>query len=270
MFICSTRKALRLSVFFIAAAVFSGSIFFSGLVFAGCSVKKYNEAVRVLRVTDGDTVVLTDKRKIRLIGINTPELAHYPKPAEAFSLQAKRFVEASIRPNKNVYLKYGAERKDHYGRVLAHLFLNDGRNLNAMLVENGLASAVVFPPNLNLVDCYFRAERKAKNNRRNIWAHAYGQYRDANKVAKKGYAFIKGNVIRVGRSRDSVWLQLATKFTVRIKKRDFKYFPGLDLKKITTEQLKNKKIYLRGWVYKWKRSFYVQARHAYMMQVLAK
>lgn len=261
MFIYSTKKALHVSAFFIVAI-----FFYSGLASADCRVKKYDETVSVLRVNDGDTLVLTDKRKIRLIGINTPELGRYPKKPEAFALQAKRFVEAALKSSKKIHLKYGVQAKDRYGRVLAHLFLNNGQNLSAMLLENGLASAIVVPPNMDLAGCYFRVEKKARANKRNLWAHAGGQYLDANRLKKTGYALIQGSIIRVGHSRDSVWLQLAKKFTIRIKHRDLKYFPQLDLKNLSLAQLQNKKIYARGWVYKWKKEFYLQIRHPYMMQ----
>ena len=251
-----------MSAFFITAISFDTAV-----ASTDCQIKKYDQTVSVARVSDGDTVLLTDKRKVRLIGINTPELAHYPKKAEAFSLQAKRYLQNLLRPTNKLYLKYGAQQKDRYGRVLAHLFLRDGRNVNALLVESGLASAVAVPPNLTLANCYFRAEKKAQKYKRNIWAHPYSQYIDAGRIIKTGYAFVTGKVMRVGRSRDSVWWQLAKKFTIRIKRRDFKYFPNLDINNLTTERLKNKKIYIRGWVYKWKKEFYLQARHTYMMQL---
>jgi len=264
MFICSTKKALRLSAFFIVSFLLTGTVWATT-----CGVKEFDEKVKVLRVVDGDTLVLTDKRKIRLIGVNSPELVHYLKRVEPFSVTAKQFLESILPKNKNLFIKYGAQQRDRYGRLLAHLFLKDGRNVNAMLLEKGLASAVVVPPNINLKDCYFAAESKAKMRSLNIWGHRYSQHLAAEKVsiAKKGFHFIKGRVIRVGQSKGSIWLQLAKKFTLRIKRKDFKYFPLLNLNKIMIKDFSGKIIYVRGWVYEWKRELYLQVRHADMMKI---
>jgi len=264
MLICSTKKALRLSAFFIASFLLTGTVWATT-----CSVKEFNEKVEVFRVVDGDTLVLTDKRKIRFIGINSPELAHFHNRAEPLSIAAQQFVESILPKNKKIFIKYGVQQKDRYGRLLAHVFLKNGRNVNAMLLEKGLASAIIVPPNLNLKDCYFAAESKAKMKSLNIWGHQYSQYLAAEKVseATKGFHFIKGRVIRVGRSKGSIWLQLAKKFTLRIKRKDFKYFPLLNLNKITINDLNEKIIYARGWVYEWKRELYLQVRHADMMKI---
>jgi len=264
MLICSTKKALNLSAFFIASFLLTGTVWATT-----CGVKEFDEKVKVLRVVDGDTLVLADKRKIRFIGVNSPELAHYPKRAEPFSVAAKQFLESILPNNKKLFIKYGVQQRDRYGRLLAHLFLKNGRNINAMLLEKGLASAVVVPPNLNLKDCYFAAESKAKVKSLNIWGYQYSQYLAAEKVsiANKGFHFIKGRVSRVGRSKGSIWLQLAKKFTLRIKRKDFKYFPLLNLNKITVKDFSGKIIYARGWVYEWKRELYLQVRHADMMKI---
>ena len=45
-----------------------------------CAPLKHSEQVTVRYVSDGDTLILSDNRKIRLIGINTPEVARKDKP----------------------------------------------------------------------------------------------------------------------------------------------------------------------------------------------
>lgn len=264
-----------MSAFFIVPdfiiLVFIALVFVPNIVYADCGTgtKQYDEVATVLRVVDGDTVVLTDKRKVRFIGVNAPELAHYPKKAEPFALSAKRFVLSSLSSNKKVKLKHGVQKKDRYGRLLAHVFLNDGRNLNAMLLKKGLASAIVVPPNSRFSHCYFSLEQIARKelNLKNIWSHKFFQYKEAQKLDKlvKGFRFIKGKVKRIGSSRDSIWLQLAPKLTIRVRRKDFKYFPKLELENLTFEKIKNKTVYVRGWVYKWKNDLYIQLRHPGMI-----
>lgn len=253
------------------SAFFIVSLFnFSAAVADVCKVKSYDDSAMVKYVVDGDTLVLSDNRKVRFIGINTPELERYPVKPEVFALQAKRYLESVLRDSKKIYLSFGAQSQDRYGRLLAHIFLDNGRNVNAMLLEQGLASVIAIPPNVKLLRCYLHIERLAQKKRKNIWGNKYSDYIDAKNISlsNTGYHFIKGKVIRVGRSRDAVYLQLASKFTLRIKHQDFKYFNALNLNELTLEQLANKSIYVRGWVYRRKNELYLQLRHEAMFKLL--
>jgi hypothetical protein len=90
------------------------------------------ESAKIERVIDGDTVVIKDKISVRLLGINSPE------KGELYYLEAKEFLENEVF-NKTVKLKFGKERYDKYGRILAYIFL-DNENVNIKLVEEGLAN----------------------------------------------------------------------------------------------------------------------------------
>ncbi len=259
-----TKKALRLSAFFIASSLVVVT------AWADCRTRNYDVTAQVKRIVDGDTLVLTDKSKVRLIGINTPELGHYQNLSEPFALQARQFVAQQLEKNKKIKLKFAADKKDRYGRLLAHVFLSNGKNLNAMLVKNGLASAIVVPPNLKLTDCYFKLEQQARKKKKNMWSGDVFSYQNADILNKtdRGFKFIKGKVIRVGQSRDSIWLQMTKKFTVRIKRKDFKYFKNINLQKLRLKKIKNRIIKIRGWVYNWKGDLYMQVRHPLMINGL--
>lgn len=267
MFVCIIKKALNLSAFFAFTILF----FVLNTSHANCGKQQYDDLATVSHVVDGDTLALTDKRKVRLIGVNAPELAHYPKKEEPLALSAKQFLESALSLNKKINLKYGRQQEDRYGRTLAHIFLADGQNLNALLLERGLASAIVVPPNAQFNDCYFRLEEFARKNTQkhlpSIWTHPYFRYQDASEMDKSmtGFRFIKGKVMRIGKSPDSLWLQLAPKFTIRIKRKDFKYFGTSKLENIKLEHIKNKMMYLRGWVYERKHEMYIQLRHPGMI-----
>lgn len=256
-----------MSAFFIVCSVFIPGFIAGKAVAAECGVQAYDTTATVAKVVDGDSVTLADKRKVRLIGINAPELARYPKKTEAYALAAKRYLKRQLTANKKIHLKFGQQNKDRYGRLLAHIFLSDGRNLNAMLVKQGLASAIVVPPNTALINCYFRLEQQARRKAKNIWSANTFKVIPASQLKLKdtGFAFIKGNVIRIGKSRDSIWLQLAPEFTLRIKRKDFKYFKSLNFKSISMDDLKGKTLFARGWIYERKKELYMQVRHPKMI-----
>jgi len=251
-----------MSAFFIAC-----NIVLVGVVAAECEVGGYDQSARILRVIDGDTVVLSNKKKVRLLGINAPELSHKLKKEQPYAKAAKYYLKRQLGLDKIIHLKFGKQKKDHYGRLLAHLFLKDGRNLNAMLVKAGFASAVAVPPNIALIDCYFKLEQQAKEKGKNIWSSGDFNYKWAKdlNVKDSGFSFVKGKVIRVGKSRDSIWLQLADQFTLRIKRKDFKYFKNVKLANLNLKKLEKHTLYTRGWIYKWKDELYMQIRHPKMI-----
>lgn len=88
------------------------------------------ELIYIERVIDGDTV--ESGESIRLLGINTPERG------EEYYEEAKEYLESLIL-KKNVFLEYGKERKDKYGRILGYIF--DGEdNINIKMIEKGYAN----------------------------------------------------------------------------------------------------------------------------------
>ncbi|MBW2406005.1 MAG: thermonuclease family protein [Deltaproteobacteria bacterium] len=80
-------------------------------------------------VHDGDTIVLTDGRYVRYIGINAPEIAHDNHKAEAFGYEAKNYNKSLVR-SKTVRLEFDKEKYDRHGRLLAYVFLLNGTFIN--------------------------------------------------------------------------------------------------------------------------------------------
>ncbi|MEN1681923.1 MAG: thermonuclease family protein [Planctomycetota bacterium] len=96
---------------------------------------------RVRYVVDGDTLVLESGARVRLQGVDTPEVAHHGRPAEPLGGEASRFAESFVqRSDRRVRLSFSVERRDHYGRFLAFVWHGDAM-LNEELVRNGLARA---------------------------------------------------------------------------------------------------------------------------------
>jgi len=98
------------------------------------------EEHRVIKVYDGDTLTLANKDRVRLIGIDTPEI----KPSQPFAKEAKEYLANSVL-DQDIFMVFetNGDKKDHYGRWVAWSFVKKGDgylNLNEGLVAAGLAS----------------------------------------------------------------------------------------------------------------------------------
>ena len=100
------------------------------------------EAV-VERVIDGDTVVLTSGERVRYLGVDTPEITGGKD--ECYGAEAAE-LNRQLVDGKRVVLHYDVECEDRYGRLLAWIEV-DGRDVNGLLVERGLACVLIIPPN---------------------------------------------------------------------------------------------------------------------------
>ena len=185
-----------------------------------------DERATVRKVFDGDTVELTDGRHVRFVGINAPEVAHQDKLAEPLAEEARAALAAALKKDPTVLLRYDAERVDVHQRTLAHLYLSDRRSLAALLLEQGLAFWVAIPPDLHNAECYRAREQQARSAKRGIWSNAYYTPLDAQKVGRgaDGFHVVKGRVERIGKSKGTIWLNLAPKMALRIAREDLRYF----------------------------------------------
>jgi len=123
----------------------------------------------VERVVDGDTVVVSvDGRSetVRLLGIDTPEKAGGPRPAECFGADASNYAAALLPQGTDVLLSRDQETRDQFGRLLAFVHRADDLVfVNLVMVENGYAAPLFFAPNRSLQDAF----ETAGNNARREW-----------------------------------------------------------------------------------------------------
>lgn len=123
--------------------------------------------VVVSKVFDGDSVLLSDGREIRYIGIDAPETGGN-RPAEYGGREAadlnRRLVEGKV-----VRLEFDIETRDGYGRTLAYVYDGDTM-INREMVRAGAALAVPYPPNLGRQKELAAAMEDARNGRRGLWA----------------------------------------------------------------------------------------------------
>lgn len=222
------------------------------------------EGVTVRHVLDGDSVILTDQRQVRLIGINAPEFGKDGKPDEPLAAAARDRLRELVQ-GKSVRLVLEEEQRDHYGRWLAHLQLPDGTSVEEVLLKEGLASAIAIPPNVSQWRRLFDAETVARTARRGLWSNAYSIPVPAEslELTHTGYHFVRGRVTHVGRSQKYVYLDMGPQFALRIGHADWKqYFRG------RPEDWRGAQIEARGWISEQNGRLHMGIGHPAMLQRL--
>ena len=140
------------------------------VLLAGCGGQQQDAGggtpARVTKVTDGDTIWLSEVGKVRLIGIDTPEVHGRD---ECFGREASAFVERAVPVGTAVRYRLGVEERDRYGRALAYVYLEDGRLLNELLAERGYAQPLTVPPNDELSSRFVAAARRAREAKLGLW-----------------------------------------------------------------------------------------------------
>ena len=125
-------------------------------------------AALVVRVIDGDTLVLAGGARVRVLGIDAPEMERDGQPADFLAHKAKA-VLTELTLNRTIALEYDRLRYDHYGRLLAYLFLPDHTLVNADLVRQGLARVYFIAPNMRYREVLLAAQQEAIEAKRGIW-----------------------------------------------------------------------------------------------------
>jgi len=121
----------------------------------------YEQAL-VTSVIDGDTVELADGRRVRYLGIDTPESGE-PYADEA-TARNKELVEG-----KTIELQRGDRDQDEYGRLLRYVYV-DGVFVNAELIAGGYAKAYIFEPDDRYSQILVQLEQYAKMREQGLWA----------------------------------------------------------------------------------------------------
>lgn len=227
----SSRKALLWSAFFIAW------LFVPSVLADYCSMPGIGQAVKSKHVIDGDTLDLADGRRVRLIGINAPEIGRQGNLSEPYAQAARKGLQQLVS-NADLRLLVGEETKDRYGRTLGHLFDAQGDNLEARLLSRGLGFAVAIPPNLLLLDCHLEHERQARSRLQGVWRESpVGR---AAQVDAAGFQVIHGRVTRVSRAGKYLWVDMDGPLVLRL--------PGKLLAVGEGEAWQGRELEVRGWV----------------------
>jgi len=211
-----------------------------------CAKPRIDDYAAVAYVYDGDTVRLGDGRHVRLIGINTPEIGHHGEPSQPFAIKAKQALMKLLMSHRQALgLHYDKDRFDRYHRVLAHVYV-DGRSVEAWLLDQGLATLLIVPPNDENLACYAAAEQAARDDRRGLWRLPEYQITPVERLSgdDDGYRIIRGEVTRVAHSAHAVWVHLGDQVELRIDRQDLPFVHPLD-----PDALVGKDVIARGWLH---------------------
>ena len=123
------------------------------------------------KVTDGDTIHVTylgHEERVRLIGIDTPEVSWYGGRGECFGEEAGQYSRRRLSDQK-VRLAFDVEARDRFGRLLAYVFLG-GELFNLTLVKLGYARADAVPPDTARAAQFSAAEQEARAEGLGLWS----------------------------------------------------------------------------------------------------
>jgi micrococcal nuclease len=118
----------------------------------------------VASIIDGDTIICREIGRVRLIGIDSPEMDQRP-----FGAMAAAALSSVLPLGTRVSLELDSSPHDRYGRLLAYVW-KDGSQLNLWMVREGWAIAVRYPPNLRYAAVLDSASYHASKKRWGLWA----------------------------------------------------------------------------------------------------
>ena len=211
-------------------------------------------SAKVTMVIDGDTIWLDDGRKVRLVGIQAPELAFgredfKPNP---FGEIAKKQME-TLSLGKSVTIYTGTATTDRHGRTLGHVVINDENKtwLQGEMLRLGMAHVYTFADNRALANEMLEIEKTARKNNTGIWANEIYKIisndESANYVGT--YRLVEGKVLSAQKVGTRVYLNFGpvwrTDFTILIEKDGLKMFAKNNIDPLAFQ---GKNVRIRGWL----------------------
>jgi len=139
-------------------------------------VEKYEgRRFLVVNIVDGDTLDIDiadgeyEHTRVRLLGIDTPETGGGKGEEMYYGPEATEFAEElALGKEVTVILDEKSPTRDRYGRLLAHLELEDGRSVNEELVGEGFAYADLRFAN-DRFEKYVGLQDKARAGKKGLW-----------------------------------------------------------------------------------------------------
>jgi len=130
--------------------------------------------VNVNRVIDGDTIEVIlngQKKKVRLIGINTPETVDPRRPVQCFGKEASNYAK-QLLTGKTVYLESDPTQGDldKYKRLLRYVWLDGETNVNKAMIADGYAYEYTYNTPYKYQVEFKAAQKEAEDANRGLWS----------------------------------------------------------------------------------------------------
>ena len=222
--------------------------------------------ITIKTVIDGDTIITTDKEHIRLIGIDTPEIDHETNLNQAGAIEAKAFLFELLSQTEYAGVIFDEERKDQYGRTLGHLFLPDGTNIQSVILKQGWAVPLTYPPNVKFTDCYYHASSLAEKNLRGLWdLTTYRPVQSDNlAINETGFKIVTGKIENITESKYSLIMRMGQHLNLTIRKSDLKFFDLTDINTLLGNQIR-----VQGEIYYQNSKLWMRIRHPLDIKILS-
>lgn len=138
------------------------------------STENKKDFYEVIKVSDGDTIqiMVNDKKQtVRMIGVDTPESVDPRRPVQCFGEKASQKT-SDLLLNKKVSLESDTTQGDvdKYKRLLRYVFLEDGTNVNKLLIEQGFGHQYTYNKPYKYREEFIKAETEARENKKGLWA----------------------------------------------------------------------------------------------------
>lgn len=231
----------------------------------------------VVRVIDGETIVLDDGREVRLAGALAPRAMDVGAPPGSwpFEQQTVAALEAMVA-GETVTLAYAGRRNDRYGRLLAHVLLDKAGEriwLEERLILQGLARAHGSADNPDCLPTLVAAETRARTLRIGIWGSAAYRVRRAGRRSglardRGTFQIVEGSVHRVVEAREAVSIYVGSgpgdDLAVRMpRSRTGTLLPA----DIRPRDLKSRLVRVRGWI-EGERTPVIEIVHAGQIEII--
>jgi micrococcal nuclease len=139
----------------------SAVVFLSLLLLLPLACKHPSDTVTVVRVIDGDTIVIEGGYHVRYIGIDSPE-------TDEFYYYEASQLNAELVAGKQVRLESDITDKDKYGRLLRYVYVGD-IFVNAEMVRQGCAWSIAYPPDVKYQVYLEALEKEARELKLGFW-----------------------------------------------------------------------------------------------------
>ncbi len=174
---CRTIRKLYQKLCLAALLLFVSYLFLESVQLPAQDTPLPEGVYSVRRAVDGDTLLLENGLRIRLLGVDTPETVKPEHEIEPFGPEASEYTKNALKQvNYQIYIRLDRERVDKYGRYLAYVYLGkspdeSSRLLNEELIQQGLGRALLtFNYNAPMKRRFAKAQQYAKENRLGIWS----------------------------------------------------------------------------------------------------
>jgi endonuclease YncB( thermonuclease family) len=215
----------------------------------------------VTKVHKDGLLQLASGEQVRLIGVMPVKLIDNPSSPTAKKLNklANQAIDILRREveGKKVELRQSGRARDRYNHLLAHVYGQDGKWLQGILLQAGLARSYSYADNHICMSEMLALEANARREQRGLWRYRIFQPQKASQhkqLLRKHYRFtlVEGEVRKVASVKKWVFLNFGDNwrddFTIAIKR---KYKRKIEKSGLNLEKLKGKKIRVRGWIERW-------------------